>query len=96
MSPIDCSDESCAVEEYLEKRRTLVFCWRAFDTKERYMSLLNISSCFTREFVATGRRITAFVDIDGFRDGIFTESFGGGIDSMFLDWGPALVTRWLN
>ena len=60
------------------------------------MSLLNISSCFTREFVATGRRMTAFVDVDGFRDGILNESFGSGMDSMFLDWGPALVTRWLN
>ena len=52
------------------------------------MSLLNISSCFTREFVARGRRTTAFVDIDGFRDHILKESFGcgcGGIDSMFLD-----------
>ena len=53
------------------------------------MSLLNISSCFTREFVARGRRTTAFVDIDGFRDDILNESFGGsgggGIDSMFLD-----------
>lgn len=48
------------------------------------MSLLNISSCFTREFVAMGRRITAFVGIDDFRDGIF-ETFGDGIDSMFLD-----------
>ena len=53
------------------------------------MSLLKISSCFTREFVARGRRMTAFVAIDGFRDGILNESFGGGgvggIDSMFLD-----------
>ena len=29
--------------------------------------------------------MTAFVDIDGFRDGILNGSFGGGIDSMFLD-----------
>ena len=48
-----------------KKRLTLVFFCRAFNTKERYMSLLNISSCFMREFVAMGRRMTAFVDIDG-------------------------------
>ena len=40
--------------------------------------------------------MTAFVDIEGFRDGILNKSFGGEKDSMFLDWGPALVTRWLN
>ena len=49
------------------------------------MSLLNISSCFTREFVARGRRMTAFVDSEGFRAGILDRSFGGGIDSKFLD-----------
>jgi len=49
------------------------------------MSLLNISSCFTREFVAMGRGMSALVDVDAFRDGILTKSFGGGIDSIFLD-----------
>ena len=45
-------------ERITRKRRTLIFCWRAFDTKERCMSLLNILSCFTRKFIAMGWRFT--------------------------------------
>ena len=64
-------------------------------TKERYMSLLNISSCLTREFVAIGRRMSRLaeadvVEADGFLGGILTGSdFCDGIGSMFLDNGPA-------
>lgn len=65
-------------------------------TKERYMSLLKISSCLTREFVAMGRRMSRFVeaavvDAEDFFGGILTGSnFCEGSGSIFLDKGPTL------
>ena len=64
--------------------------------KCQWHSPFSLAASVSRE---TSRQMTVLwiiLDIDGFRDGILNESFGDGIDSMFLDWGPAFVTWWLN
>jgi len=82
--------------------RTLDFCCSALVTTERYMSLLKLSSCFTREFVAMGRRISrlfvaavAAVDSLVFDVDFLLEDILG-VSAVVLDCGPALGVLWLN
>lgn len=85
---------SCAAIENERNGRTFIFWCKAFETKERYMSLLNISSFLIRELLAIGRRMAVAVAVDEecFRCSGLDDSagFGVGSGSMFRDSGPAL------
>jgi hypothetical protein len=74
---------------------TFNFSCNAFVTNDRYMSLFNISSCFTLEFVAIGRRTRVSV-FALFLDGMLALSCTKDFSETLLGGGPAFGALRLN